>query len=158
MDWWFHLGLTLHLPTDVDLETGIRWIRPRHCPPQMLLNAQWESENWGLLRSNPPFAMYCICFILILYFKINYVCKYFYKNKNVARTTALDIPKKTLITIMIMMMIGIWKLQKNNGKYDYMRENNQREKTLHWKSHERNKQIIEKYIYKPTILLKSTNT
>merc|ERR1712098_491333 len=28
----------LHLPADVDLQAGIRRVRPSHCPPQVLLN------------------------------------------------------------------------------------------------------------------------
>merc|ERR1719439_419445 len=31
-------GLPVHLPADVDLQAGVRRVRPRHRPPQVLLN------------------------------------------------------------------------------------------------------------------------
>lgn len=37
MDRWFHFGLALHLPADVDLEAGVRRERSFYCPPQVLL-------------------------------------------------------------------------------------------------------------------------
>jgi len=37
LDWWFYPGVSLHLPTDVDLEAGVRREWTVHCPPQMLL-------------------------------------------------------------------------------------------------------------------------
>merc|ERR1711972_297213 len=37
LDWWFHLGLPLHLPNYVDHQTRIRRSRPIHRPPKMLL-------------------------------------------------------------------------------------------------------------------------
>merc|ERR1712156_1129486 len=33
-------SLPLHLPADVDLQAGVRRVRPLHRPPQVLLNAQ----------------------------------------------------------------------------------------------------------------------
>merc|ERR1712141_661350 len=38
MDRWLHPGLPVHLPADVDLQAGVRRVRPIHCPPQVLLN------------------------------------------------------------------------------------------------------------------------
>merc|ERR1711911_556452 len=38
LDRRIHPGLPLHLPADVDLQAGVRRVRPRHCPPQVLLN------------------------------------------------------------------------------------------------------------------------
>merc|ERR1711918_25263 len=35
-----HPGFPLHLPADVDLQAGVRRVRPIHCPPQVLLNCQ----------------------------------------------------------------------------------------------------------------------
>merc|ERR1712180_118186 len=40
LDRRIHPGLPLHLPADVDLQAGVRRVRPRHRPPQVLLNAQ----------------------------------------------------------------------------------------------------------------------
>merc|ERR1712088_243908 len=34
-----HPGFPLHLPADVDLQAGVRRVRPIHCPPQVLLSA-----------------------------------------------------------------------------------------------------------------------
>merc|ERR1712051_266368 len=39
MDRWLHLGLLVYLPTDVDLQTRIRRIRPRNCSQEMLLKS-----------------------------------------------------------------------------------------------------------------------
>lgn len=39
MDRWIHPCLSLHFPTNVDLQTRIRRIRTRNCPPQVLLSA-----------------------------------------------------------------------------------------------------------------------
>merc|ERR1712032_995104 len=41
---WF----PLHLPADVDLQAGVRRVRPIHCPPQVLLSASqllWKKNN-----------------------------------------------------------------------------------------------------------------
>merc|ERR1711971_1128147 len=38
LDRRIHPGLPLHLPADVDLQAGVRRVRPSHCPPQVLLN------------------------------------------------------------------------------------------------------------------------
>merc|ERR1711941_175060 len=38
LDRRIHPGLPLHLPADVDLQAGVRRVRPRHCPPQVLLS------------------------------------------------------------------------------------------------------------------------
>ena len=40
MDRRIHSSLSEHLPTDVDLEAGIRRVRPKHCPQEMLLTSQ----------------------------------------------------------------------------------------------------------------------
>lgn len=37
LDWWLHPGLSVHLPANVDQQTGVRRSRAVHCPPQMLL-------------------------------------------------------------------------------------------------------------------------
>merc|ERR1712029_595191 len=39
LDRRIHPGLPLHLPADVDLQAGVRRVRPRHCPPQVLLRS-----------------------------------------------------------------------------------------------------------------------
>merc|ERR1712154_648306 len=38
LDRRFHPCFPLHLPADVDLQAGIRRVRPIHCPPQVLLS------------------------------------------------------------------------------------------------------------------------
>merc|ERR1712119_158182 len=37
LDRRIHLGLPLHLPTDVDHQAGVRRVRPIHCPQEVLL-------------------------------------------------------------------------------------------------------------------------
>merc|ERR1711878_111281 len=39
LDRRLHPGFPLHLPADVDLQAGVRRVRPIHCPPQVLLSA-----------------------------------------------------------------------------------------------------------------------
>ena len=39
LDRRFHLGFSLHLPTDVDHQARIRWMRSFHCPQEVLLNS-----------------------------------------------------------------------------------------------------------------------
>merc|ERR1711911_223756 len=38
LDRRLHPGFPLHLPADVDLQAGVRRVRPIHCPPQVLLS------------------------------------------------------------------------------------------------------------------------
>merc|ERR1712233_149724 len=38
LDRRLHPGFPLHLPADVDLQAGVRRVRPLHRPPQVLLN------------------------------------------------------------------------------------------------------------------------
>merc|ERR1712228_78786 len=38
LDRWLHLGFSLYLPGNVDLQAGVRRVWSRHCPPQMLLS------------------------------------------------------------------------------------------------------------------------
>merc|ERR1711890_97918 len=38
LDRWLHPRLPLHLPADVDLQAGVRRVRPLHRPPQVLLS------------------------------------------------------------------------------------------------------------------------
>lgn len=45
MDRWFYLGFSVHFPTDVDLQTGIRRIWSWHCPPQMFLNKSLHNRR-----------------------------------------------------------------------------------------------------------------
>ena len=79
LDWRIHPCLSLHLPTDVDLQAGIRRVWSQHCPQKMLLilriwtlgmlalglwvyhfcNADCiSSRSWILLFGN-WFAFYC---------------------------------------------------------------------------------------------------
>merc|ERR1739838_402240 len=61
LDWWFNLGLTLHLPTDVDLETRVRRVWTFNCSPQVFLN------------SEPLVAFFSLCF--------NRICNFCSKQK-----------------------------------------------------------------------------
>merc|ERR1711974_505696 len=48
LDRRLHPGFPLHLPADVDLQAGVRRMRPIHCPPQVLLSASqplWKKNN-----------------------------------------------------------------------------------------------------------------
>merc|ERR550525_1232107 len=38
LDRRIHPRFPLHLPADVDLQAGVRRVRPSYCPPQVLLN------------------------------------------------------------------------------------------------------------------------
>merc|ERR1712212_1197830 len=38
LDRRIHPCLPLHLPADVDLQAGVRWVRPIHCPQEVLLS------------------------------------------------------------------------------------------------------------------------
>ena len=38
LDRWFHLGVALHFPVDVDLKAGVWRVWTKHCSPKMLLN------------------------------------------------------------------------------------------------------------------------
>lgn len=66
MDRWFHLGLPVHLPTDVDLQAGIRRIRPWNRPPQMLLSTLHTIHLENLIH--------IICIVLLLHLFILYRC------------------------------------------------------------------------------------
>merc|ERR1711911_428416 len=64
LDRRIHPGLPLHLPADVDLQAGVRRVRPRHRPPQVLLSCRisnfhcrLHSENEKPFLSNIPFSI-----------------------------------------------------------------------------------------------------
>ena len=38
MDRRLHPGFPVHLPADVDQQAGVWWVRPQHCPQEVLLN------------------------------------------------------------------------------------------------------------------------
>merc|ERR1712046_484875 len=44
LDRRLHPGFPLHLPADVDLQAGVRRVRPLHRPPQVLLNCQFRPK------------------------------------------------------------------------------------------------------------------
>merc|ERR1711936_36040 len=48
LDRRLHPGFPLHLPADVDLQAGVRRVRPRHRPPQVLLSCQLEHLTQSL--------------------------------------------------------------------------------------------------------------
>merc|ERR1712047_124581 len=47
LDRRLHPGFPLHLPADVDLQAGVRRVRPLHRPPQVLLSAHSPSSRCG---------------------------------------------------------------------------------------------------------------
>lgn len=53
LDWWIHLGFTLNLPADVDLETRVRRERSLHRAPQMLLGYDVETSSLGRASCTP---------------------------------------------------------------------------------------------------------
>merc|ERR1711872_393273 len=57
LDRWLHPGLPLHLPADVDLQAGVRRVRPLHCPPQVLLSTHLQPRrSRQLQQALPPTA------------------------------------------------------------------------------------------------------
>merc|ERR1712062_788655 len=67
LDRRLHPGLPLHLPADVDLQAGVRRVRPRHRPPQVLLNAMIfllkRKYNFNLnLTVTPVVKSYYFCY------------------------------------------------------------------------------------------------
>jgi len=38
VDWWIHLGISIHLPADVDQQGRIWWIWTINCSQKMLLS------------------------------------------------------------------------------------------------------------------------
>merc|ERR1711946_85296 len=57
LDRWLHPGLPLHLPADVDLQAGVRRVRPLHCPPQVLLSTHLQPRRRRQLpQALPPTA------------------------------------------------------------------------------------------------------
>lgn len=53
LDRWLHPGIPQHLSADVDLQGGIRWGGPHHCPPQVHVRPDWlplDGPNLGILR------------------------------------------------------------------------------------------------------------
>merc|ERR1712118_524858 len=47
VDWWLHPVFTEHIPADVDLQAGIRRIRPHNRPPEVLLRGYFIKRLWG---------------------------------------------------------------------------------------------------------------
>jgi len=60
LDWWLYLVLSLHLPTDVDLQERVRRGRSLHCPPQVLLSA---STVWLSGNHSEQMTMPCVLFV-----------------------------------------------------------------------------------------------
>merc|ERR1712037_429231 len=48
LDRRLHPGFPLHLPADVDLQAGVRRVRPRNRPPQVLLRRQLDNLTQSL--------------------------------------------------------------------------------------------------------------
>lgn len=57
LDRWFHSCFTLHFPESLGVQAGVRRVRSRHCPPQMLLRG-CEREVYHL---------YCIVLVELLH-------------------------------------------------------------------------------------------
>merc|ERR1712203_1172805 len=62
MDRWLHPGLPVHLPADVDLQAGVRRVRPIHCSPQVLLNILTIVYTF--------IQIYINCFLFKFYFQL----------------------------------------------------------------------------------------
>merc|ERR1712198_183498 len=71
LDRWLHLGFSLHLPGDVDLQAGVRRSRSSYCPPQMLLNNininkrnsnKNKNRNINNNRSNEKITAKFVCY------------------------------------------------------------------------------------------------
>merc|ERR1711972_514814 len=50
LDRWLHPRLPVHLPADVDLQAGVRRVRPIHCPPQVLLNTFHLRHSYWMIN------------------------------------------------------------------------------------------------------------
>ena len=67
LDWWLHPGFSLHLPTDVDLQAGIRWIWSIYCSQKMLLRFQFTVYVVKIYLfiikwiSNQTFVIFNVC-------------------------------------------------------------------------------------------------
>merc|ERR1712233_301676 len=60
LDRRLHPGFPLHLPADVDLQAGIRRVRPLHCPPQVLLaNHNFRVRKTTYWNLSPPSSSTC---------------------------------------------------------------------------------------------------
>merc|ERR1712071_666885 len=72
LDRWIHLGLSVHLPTDVDLRAGVRRIRPWNRPPQMLLNYLLNYlEDIGSTPLSPSSSFFLSLILLLLSYSFN---------------------------------------------------------------------------------------
>merc|ERR1712139_596246 len=66
-----HPLLLVHLPADVDLEAGVRRVRPIHCPPQVLLSVRLLSIqfinkilNWNFSTHSKSYISTLLKYIL----------------------------------------------------------------------------------------------
>jgi actin len=62
LDRWFHFGLALHLPADVDLKAGVRRERSLDRPPQVLLR-YGNPRDRSMLRLTPSCSVF-LCAVL----------------------------------------------------------------------------------------------
>merc|ERR1712014_370048 len=53
LDRRLHPGFPLHLPADVDLQAGVRRVRPLHRPQEVLLSASSSSSRGFILLTYP---------------------------------------------------------------------------------------------------------
>merc|ERR1712227_508913 len=53
LDRRLHPGFPLHLPADVDLQAGVRRVRPLHRPQEVLLSASSSSSRGYILLTYP---------------------------------------------------------------------------------------------------------
>merc|ERR1711939_909429 len=73
LDRWLHPRLPVHLPADVDLQAGVRRVRPIHCPPQVLLNVHLSLHSLYtnlLLNYSVLFFTYVCIFLLLFQCKL----------------------------------------------------------------------------------------
>merc|ERR1712107_600528 len=53
LDRRLHPGFPIHLPADVDLQAGVRRVRPLHRPQEVLLSASTPSSRGFILLTYP---------------------------------------------------------------------------------------------------------
>merc|ERR1712071_389066 len=71
LDRWIHLGFPVDLPTDVDLQAGVRRVRTFHRPQKMLLNSLEKTKQiWMPPRSSAFIPSVCLLIFLICYFPL----------------------------------------------------------------------------------------
>merc|ERR1739844_784446 len=98
LDRRLHPGFPLHLPADVDLQAGVRRVRPPHCPPQVLLSASQLSRK----KNNNILDPIATIFIYLWGFPFFSIQPYFVWSTDIVQlhSTLYYIPSSTLTLSM----------------------------------------------------------